>query len=207
MLMLWWVARETHLKAAGLPITIGAGCLIGGALGCIIWFIITPNSPTLPTLQTIPPPTLHSMFLLDFNNSFGFNFAPRNLERAGGDPIPIEARLLIDLNSASKFVSFYLADSQSAYEACTFMAGDYEELGGLKLFHMQVQGPAGPIFTDKFKFTGRVFIYHEDLFTPEQSGELHKLYQGRNLILELRGQEYLQFETLRRKEEARPISQ
>jgi hypothetical protein len=144
--------------------------------------------------------TLHELFLKDFKESFGTNFAPRRMaDEKEETKASIEGRLLLDVNSASKFVSFYVPRSEYAYQACVFLADNYQEMGGLNLFHVQMQGPAGPVFTESFKFSGRVFIYHEDFFSPEQSGDLHRLYREKNLLLELREQGYLQFEILRRK--------
>jgi len=113
--------------------------------------------------------------------------------------VKFEAKLLVDQATAVKFVSFFLDRSPKSYEACTFLASDIEEPGGLKLFHIETQcGLPEPLFSKNFRFSGRVFIYHEDLFTPEQAGEWHRLYEKNNMFLELRGQDYLQLESLRR---------
>lgn len=145
------------------------------------------------------PITLHELFAADFSESFGFGFAPRGMrDSLGRVNIMIEGRLLVDINAGSKFVSFYIPRSDVAYAACTLLADKYQDVGGLNLFHLQLQGPSGPIFTQGYKFSGRVFIYHEDFFTPEQIGDLHRLYKQKELLLELRSEGYRQVKALQR---------
>jgi hypothetical protein len=147
--------------------------------------------------------TLHKLFLEDFNGpSLGFGFAPRELAGDHGERISVEARLFIELEAGSKFVSIYVPQSPFAYGACEFLADSYQEVGGLNLFHLEVPGPTGTIFTERFKFSGRIFIYHEANFTPEQIGDLYRLYKGKDLLLELRGQGYVATQTLLRSAKA-----
>ncbi len=151
------------------------------------------------------PLTLHYFFEHDFTTGdyWSFTFAPRNVEGQYPDgrktSVKFEARLFVDQAAATKFVSFFVGRSPDAYDACKYLAEDIQNAGGLNLFHIETQGGMSePVFSTPFPFSGRVFIYHENLFTPEQSGELHRAYAAKNLILQLRGEEYVQLENVRR---------
>jgi hypothetical protein len=161
---------------------------------------LAPSKPPTPK-----PLTLHYLFEHDFTGGdyWGFTFLPRNVETQYPDgrknSVKFQARLFVDQAAATKFVSLYVEQSPYAYNACKYLAGDIENAGGLNLFHMETQGGMSePVFSKDFPFSGRVFIYHENLFTPEQSGELHKAYAEKKLILQLKGEEYVQLENLRR---------
>jgi hypothetical protein len=159
-----------------------------------------------PPRQLLPPKplTLHYLFEHDFTGGdyWGFTFLPRNVETRYPDgrktSVRFQARLFVDQAAATKFVSLYVEQSLDAYNACMYLAGDIQNAGGLNLFHMETQGGMSePVFSKDFPFSGRVFIYHENLLTPEQSDELHKAYAEKKLILQLRGEEYVQLENLR----------
>jgi hypothetical protein len=150
------------------------------------------------------PVTLHQLFQEDFQSQFRFGFVPRPINASDGREASAETALLIDTTAGVKFVAFYIPRSPLAYEACIFLANNIVDYGriGLEIEH---QGDSEPIYSKDFSFSGRIFIYHEDLFSPEQVGELHKIYKERKLILELRGQEYLQLEAaLRLLDAAKP---
>lgn len=165
-------------------------------------------SPKAPGKTHQKPPqfiTMHDLWKEDFDahhlgaGVFGIGFAPRGLEKANGEKVEVEGWLLIDNNSATKFVSFFVPRSPEAFNACAFLADHYAEVIPVEGLHLESQQPGqGPMRSADFPFSGRIFIYYEDFFSPEQVGTLHGYYRERKLKLELRGPDYLQFETYRR---------
>lgn len=153
----------------------------------------------------VKPPellTLHQLFLEEFQDlgtGIGLTFGPRGLKGQDGSEVQIESRLLIDGNSGTKFLSFFLPHTPNAIFICVFLADNYGKavpLDGLQVFG-EIPAQA-PLSSSAYPFSRRIFIYHEDTFTPEQIGDLHKLYKQKNLLLELRGNDYVQFTALRR---------
>jgi hypothetical protein len=113
--------------------------------------------------------------------------------------LPFEARLLIDPTAGVKFVAFYIPFNARSVEECMGLADNIDVAGGLNLFHIEARGPGTePTLSKNYKFSGRIYVYHEDLYSPEQSGEIHKYYADRHLLVELRGPEYVELEALRR---------
>ena len=146
-----------------------------------------------PPGNVSPPDTVHSLFAKDFPNAWGFGFAPRSLILADGTAVPFEARLLIDPVASVKFVAIYIPDSPKLYDACAGLADHIHDVGGLDLFTMEAGGAGTEqIDSSKYQFSGRVFIYYEGFLSPEQNGDLHRLYASKNLDLETRGQSYLE---------------
>jgi hypothetical protein len=149
---------------------------------------------------------MHELFQEDFNklgaglgSGIGMAFAPRGMERPDGGKIDVEGQLFIDSNSATKFVAFFLPRSPYALEACVFLADNYDKVIPVEGLQMETHQPGqGPMSSAQFPFSGRIFIYHENPFTPEEIGALYGLYKQKNLLLELRGNDYLQFELYRR---------
>jgi hypothetical protein len=159
----------------------------------LVTSVPTPPAPKSP----LKPITLHQLFTEDFQNQYGFGFVPRGVKVSDGQEVLVETRLLVDPTAGVKYVAFYVPRSPLSYSACLFLANNITDYGRLDI-DIETQGNSEPIFSKDYRFSGRVFIYHEDLFSPEQSGDLHKIYREKEMVLELRGDEYLQFEALRR---------
>jgi hypothetical protein len=161
-----------------------------------------PQSP-----RTSEPLTLKDLYRTDFSNAWGFGFASRNIVLPDGTNVPFEARLLIDPNAAVKFASFYLPSHARAYEACLGLPQLIGDAGGLNLFHLEGPGAGTESMHSKdYVFSRRVFIYHENFFSPEEEGKIHETFSKRRLQLELRGDTYLQLEALRRGSHVTPPS-
>ncbi len=179
--------------------------IIGVPLTLVLHFY--PFSETADVVAR-PPVTLHKLFLEDFSDPSGtlsVGFAPRKLERPDGSSIMIEARLHIDMNAAAKFISLFVPHSEYSYETCLFLSDGYTELTAIHELELETQGAGEQkVFSKDFAFNGRIFLYHEDLFSVEQLAEISELYKSKNLLVQFRGSSYLQTEILRRKQKVEP---
>ncbi len=122
--------------------------------------------------------------------------------------VPFEGMQIIDPGASVKFVSIYLPSPNNTYEAAAALSDHIEEAGILNSFHIQAQGNGmEQIDTGKYRFSGRVFIYHEGFLSAEQKGDLHRLYAAKNMDLETRGEPYRIFKNLQRTTETqKPVS-
>lgn len=147
---------------------------------------------------------VRQLFLRDFQDlgsGVGFTYGPSLLEKRDGGHIKVESRLLIDGDSGTKFIAFYVPSDRQAVAVCAFIADHYGKIVNVDGVRAIGEIPGqGPLDSRKYQFSRRIFIYHEDVFTPEEAGGLYGLYKERNLLLELRGSAYAQFMTLRSKQ-------
>jgi hypothetical protein len=208
--LLWWVGIGVNRSREHIPTTREIGdyvlsSLKGQAVSQATTSVpssqskrpsqaVTPPKQNLTELQSSKGPlTLHQLFKEDFKGELGFGWVPGPVTAPDGQQTTVEARTLIDRTAGVKFVAFYLPNSLLSYSACVFLSNHTSDWGHLD-FDMETQDNGEPIFSKDYKFSGRVFIYHEDLFTPEQIGDLHRIFKEKHLLLELRGQEYVQLE-------------
>lgn len=177
----------TPVRAAILLVVVWAAM---AAIGWYAWPMnprLTAASPVRPHFS---PLTLHQFFESDFPDCWGFGFDPGSISFRDGSKASFEARLLVDSSAGAKFVAFYLPITRHPYSAAIGLAEHVEKAGGLNQFYFMGPGPEEPTISKSYRFSGRVFIYHENIFTPEQTGRLHEYFSSRDLILELRGEEY-----------------
>jgi hypothetical protein len=101
---------------------------------------------------------------------------------------------MLDSNSATTFLSFFIPRLPDAFDMCGFLADKYKEVADAMIgLHLESHQPGeGPVRSTEYPFSGRISVYHEDLFTPQQVGGLYEYFKRRKLKLELRGPEYLQ---------------
>ena len=82
------------------------------------------------------------------------------------------------MNAAANFVSFFVPHSEYSYETCLFLSDGYRELTAIDKLELETQGAGEQkVFSKDFAFNGRIFLYHEDLFSVEQLAAINKLYK------------------------------
>jgi hypothetical protein len=130
----------------------------------------------------------------------GFGFKPKPIERiTDGAKVEIEGRLLIDSNSGTKFLSFFIPHSSLALEACVILAKRYNEVVPLNGMYIESHAPGtAPVSSAQYPFSRKIFVYHDDIFTPEQTGDIYRLFKQEKLQLDLRGPDYAEAEMNRR---------
>jgi hypothetical protein len=100
-------------------------------------------------------------------------------------------KVISDYGNQSSFLVIYIPSSSWTYQICEFVSGAYK--GYFQSSYKVISHTAGGISSDdgsKVVPTGRVFIYHEDPFSPQQLGKLFDLCESRGLRPEFRGQSH-----------------
>lgn len=152
------------------------------------------NNATSPALRE--KPTMASLFKSDFPHllKVGNELSMQRHDGKNNTTTKIQANLYIDFDGQSEFVGFHIPEGlDSQYDLAVSLA-DYVTipLG----FTKDVKAWSGYIggqrtSTDDLRFTGRVYIYHEDYFSPRQIADLIDIYHNKGFSLELRGLDYL----------------
>jgi hypothetical protein len=159
-----------------------------------------------PPLRTKPwKHELEDLYNSDFNHllSTQQEWEIRGSETPSDDPTPIivkmRFRIYQDFNSGSDFVSIFIPVSHNIktddkiYELIQFVRDQiptrYHDLKNS--VGVGMAGPGLPYSEGKdLRFSGRVFIYTMQPFTPIQIGELMRWYQDAGLSLQIRGSDY-----------------
>lgn len=163
---------------------------------CLGWqqsIINKKKSAEKPATEKQPEKELTLLFL--FENDF------TNLLRSGtdaefeddkGDKISFKTKEYFDFEAQSKFIGFYIPSTPKTIHILENLPNVYlrfsskdkvvVESGGLGL---------QPVNTDELKFSGRVFIYHEDPILEAKKRELYALYERHGLSPQFRGSDYL----------------
>ncbi len=141
------------------------------------------------------PKTLLEYFKSDFPNcmktSNQFTISGKNSKS-----VDVLWHVCRDFSAGTEFVSFYVPrhDDNDAFETCVALS-DSPKLAidhVNKNITMVVKAPGDATHTDgkTLTFSGRVYIYHEDLLTLEQLGSLETLYKNKGLAIQFRGINY-----------------
>ncbi len=92
----------------------------------------------------------------------------------------------------SKFIGFYIPSSPKTLELLKRLPEIYQDLSSKGKLMVEISVPGmRPVNVSELKFSGRVFIYHEDLVLEVQKRELYTLYEKHGLSPQFRGSEYL----------------
>lgn len=194
-----------HIRKRRVIYSTALFLLLMAVFSCILWFL--PADPhtagTFPSQTkglppSLPPmPSLLSLFMTDFrgkNSGGGLGLNLDGFAELTFDPsakLRIFYTVIEDYGSQSKFVSFYIPQSSSAYEAIKFLATGYKEY--LEVPLLAEVGSAHSLSVTKSSdllFTRRIFIYHENHLTLSQLGELNTLYEKENIRPEFRSSPY-----------------
>lgn len=105
------------------------------------------------------------------------------------------AKKYYQFESNSYFYSIYISRGEYTYVICANLANNFPtrmaELFAWVRTASRIPGDSSTMDESEMVFTGRVYLYTQDDLSPEQIGELHKIYNHNNLHLEYRGAEYL----------------
>jgi hypothetical protein len=136
--------------------------------------------------------TLHDLFLTDFN---------RIEQKAMGaifvDPdrkISVQYAILISLSTRSKFLSFYVLQSNETAKICASLANDYGfvlDKATQLLLTENEPGSSGTVSTKEAVFTRRIYIYHETYLDAGTTAKLVEFYSHKGLSVILRSIDYL----------------
>jgi hypothetical protein len=154
-----------------------------------------PDSATSPgsATPTVEPLTLHYLYKHDFDDTLRLTHPFSITESATGKVISFEAQLYQDFPARSKFLGVYFprTSPEETFKDAALFAEFYQDF--LKNLPESSSAFIGEemMLSKDLKFSGRVFIYHEDLLTLEQRASLEKLYKSKELSVQFRGFSYL----------------
>jgi hypothetical protein len=149
------------------------------------------------------PPMLHDLFVSDlpdaaWSSQFG---KVEILYDNGTNKVTVDVKLLMDPESNSEFISFYVPpEMEDAFSVCGAIA-DKVEKERLELSKFLIGAVMDSIdgsehhFSD-IKFTGAVYIYCDGPLQIEQIGDLRSLFRSKGLFLQVRDFRYLMAKTL-----------
>lgn len=98
-----------------------------------------------------------------------------------------------DHTSNTKFLSFYVPHGPDSFAAIAALTKDYKLLLTSSTVQMLSQNPGEATFSDSkdLRFSGRVFIYHEDLLTLQQLGQLEGMFKAESVVPQFRGHQWV----------------
>ena len=101
--------------------------------------------------------------------------------------------MYLDFDGTNEFLGFYIPSSPKTYDACIAIADSAN--GVIEHFNQRIDVAGG--YRDQLtnfkdlKFSGRVFLYHEDLLSIPPKAEIMKVYRAKNYDVQFRGPDFL----------------
>jgi hypothetical protein len=140
------------------------------------------------------PPTLVDLFKSEFGNTMKFADEDRiGFKWADGNTLKIKTQVYADFPAKTQFVSFYVASSPWAYDACLGLVDAVQDtITGLP---KRIAVSAG--YRDErsrledLTFSGRVILYHEDFLSIPQKAAIMSAYAAKHFDVHFRGPSYL----------------
>ena len=199
-----------YIKRAHAMIPIIQGYVIcffiGGLILSIVWGVTGKMFP----VQEIKPknatdnkqveiPSLRKLFDKDFNNILRVSskrmFDIEDKQTKKIKKISFTERMYLDFSSRSKFLGYYIPSSFYAYDLIRIFSDIYTET--IKHFDSGAKVKAWyrsdltQTSQKELVFSGRIYIYHEDMLSLQQLAELERIYKSKNLSVIFRGHSYL----------------
>lgn len=160
---------------------------------CVVIFLGGGSVWYYYTLPDRRPLSVIELYLTDFPNYFGSRGEYTVI--INNQQLPVLINKHRDFISNSYFASFYIYDTPLLYDVSSQLANRHAEI--LTLVNSQgfitgrMPGDTSSMPDSDLQFTHLFYIYHYRELTPEQIGELHKLFRDQGLIVQFRGPEYL----------------
>lgn len=156
--------------------------------------------------------TLHELFENDFPDLMkarrGYAFRDKRTRKE----ITITRQLYLDNGRKEKFVGFFIPSSgpknRETRDACSFLAGHYEigfELEQEILGSVNPKQSPEPLSPAELAFSGRIYIYHEDLLSVEERAQIEKGFRSHGVSVVLRGPAYLVMAAAAKQTSSAPI--
>ena len=204
----WWLATE-HFgnRLHGVALAFMVFGIIGVLLVVSMQWVserehawnkqMAPKKETSKIVPNQAHPSLHDLFKTDFNTLLS---KPTEIKAKliNNNTITIYATEYFDFQGKSKFLGYYIPPSglsDNSYIACKLILDEYKNtMNHLESNTVIVGGFTGDSQQTSSKdllFSGRVYIYHDDMFSLQQLAALEREYQSRGLSVVFRGNEYL----------------
>jgi|GEM_PF-1092433 len=198
---------QAHRNALALWFGFLAWIFIGLAITFYIHqhLLTIENEPTTevasaqpsssPTVESSPeaPKTLYDLFLEDFPHQLKLR-RTSDIIIEGKPVYQIEYRLVLDFDSKTKFLSVYLPSSSYMRAACEYLPRAYRALldtrpSGIAEMEAHWPGERATELKD-LRFSGRIYVYHEDALLASELETLTALYKSKGLDVRFRGDTY-----------------
>jgi hypothetical protein len=156
---------------------------------------VSTTEPSPPKRIEPPdhPPGLSDLFKEDFPSLLRQDGETINVQN--GSEYKFRSKIYFDFTSNTWFGGFYLPSSPASFDVAGDLADAqkkvFEDMMGVLHARMKAPGDSSPTDTMDLKFSGRIYIYHEDEFTLRQIADLTDLYKSRGISLQLRGRDYM----------------
>jgi hypothetical protein len=151
-----------------------------------------------PSQESFKKPNLYELFNKEFNTLLRSE-EHRNLRLKKPDgkteTVTISEKEYLDFQGKSKFLSYYIPTSDYAYEICEYLPDLYKTTMKDMESKSEVRGgiaqDSSLTSSKDLIFTGRIYIYYEDIFSSHQLAQLELLYESKGLAVIFRGHTYL----------------
>jgi hypothetical protein len=139
------------------------------------------------------PPTLRDLFKSDFSNVMKFTDDSCEIQWKDGTKSGFSCQAYLDFEGKSEFVGFYVPSSQRTFDICLRLQDAPTDVVRKVPEHAAITGGYRDEATSlkDLVFTGRVFLYHDDILTITQKAAIIEAYRQRGLDVNFRGPDYL----------------
>ena len=179
----WWPAVGVFVLL--LAVVIAYECLMVRA---------EEKASTTDEPKPFKIPTLLDLFHSDFSN-LTKSANEITCSKSDGSVVgKFRYAVLFDFAAHSKFIMCYIGRSDFTYQLCEAIAQHYEyilkEVDGTRIISKH-PGDSSEVESRQLEFTKVVYVYHEDSLSLPQKGDLSRVFEGKNLRVQFRGQEYV----------------
>lgn len=114
---------------------------------------------------------------------------------AGQDKFAVPWQVCMEDTTGAKFVSFYVAMTKQPFEICRSLVDaaskvlDHQKGSGVQILTKH-PGDATHTGIHDLVFSGRVYLYYENVLSLEQLGVLEAAFKARGMTPQFRGQDY-----------------
>ena len=156
---------------------------------------LVPHQPSHAigkAMEAIKEPSLSSLMKADFSTLMKLHGKPTLA--IDGEAVEFEDILYADFGAGAKFPGFLIPSCPMAMQVALFVAEHAIKLGDALGSSLQIISKLPgehPQDLAKLKYTGKVFLYHQDFFSHRERGEIEEAFKKQNLEVVLRGPDYL----------------
>lgn len=190
------IGGEIYLHATKPPVPAGLAVPASPPEPATTLPTSTPSSnPDQKVGDALPCPlTFRQIFDTDFSDKYSISsvftvIAPQDDKRC-----QLGFRILVDFSAISKYAAFFVPRFPHSHWLCGQIAENIEkffvEIENSYLLQMTSPGDTAAMNSKDLKFSGRVYLYHEDDLSLKQLAELEELFQKHERTAQFRGHAY-----------------
>ncbi len=127
----------------------------------------------------------------DFNRILSSRQTQKLKCAATGDEVEVIARVELDFDANTKFISYYIPQTSSLFDVCKALLSNSEAaLSISESCYIEQEFCGERIASSELRFSGRIFIYSEGELTGEQKEVLRMGAKEVGLAVQFRGPQY-----------------